>query len=713
MEQWEALIQRLKGYDPTFNEVLLNRAFLFSKKAHSQQVRASGEPYFLHPLKVAQILVDDLHLDCQSVVTALLHDTVEDTLATLEEIDSLFGPEIMQLVDGVTKLSRFGLQSEEERQAENFRKLVLATSSDIRVLLIKLADRLHNMRTLHYVGDDIKCRRIARETMDIYVPLAERMGIQPIKVELEDLAFSVLNSEARKSILARLNYLHEMTGNTVEEIIQQLSYDTKGGNIDAQITGREKTPYSIWRKMQLKNVTFEQLSDIMAFRIVVKNVAECYHTLGILHSRYAVVPGRFKDYISTPKLNGYRSLHTSIMGPRNQRIEVQIRTKEMHYESDLGVAMHWQYKQGPSRDGRHYTWLRGLLEILEQASGPEEFLANTKCEMFPDQVFCFTPKGKVIALPKGSSPIDFAYAVHSEIGNHAVATKINGRQMPLRTILQNGDQVEILTAKNQVPSPSWERFALTGKARSNIRKFLRGQYREQYAAKGQTALMKALAREKLDFDEKAFEIACTHFQAASLEDLYSNIGAEIHTAKEVIAIAYPHRTHRVFEKKAKTKIGTFETPKKENYKGSLAITGLIQGMAVQLAKCCHPLPGEPIVGVVITGKGVTMHAKDCKKVVDFQEPERLLDVAWNDTKSLEQTHIGRLRIIILNQSGSLTSVTAAIAKSGCNIVSMKSTRRTQDFGELSVDVEVTDLDHLNQVITLLRSVPLVNRVERS
>lgn len=712
MEQLEALIQRLKGYDPTFNEELLHRAFIFSRDAHSEQIRASGEPYFLHPLKVAQILVD-LHLDGQSIVTALLHDTVEDTLATLEEIETIFGPEIAQLVDGVTKLTRLRLQSEEERQAENFRKLVIAMSSDIRILIIKLADRLHNMRTLHYVEDDTKCFRIARETMDIYVPLAERMGIQPIKIELEDLAFSVLHPEARKSILARLNYLHEMTGNTVEAIIQQLYYDTKAGNIETQITGREKTPYSIWRKMQRKNITFEQLSDIMAFRIVVRNVADCYHALGILHSRYSVVPGRFKDYISTPKPNGYRSLHTAIMGPKNQRVEIQIRTKEMHYEADLGVAAHWQYKQGHTRDGPHYTWLRSLVEILEQNSA-EEFLEETK-RVFSytkeEPVFCFTPKGELIKLPKKSTPIDFGYAVHSAIGNHAVAAKVNGRQVPLRTVLQNGDQVEIITSKNQTPSPNWESFVVTEKARSNIRRFVRSQLREQYAAKGQNALMKALVRAKLDFNEKALELACKHFQTPLLEDLYSKIGSEALIPKDVIAIAYPQGHQRLSASPSRDQILVPEI-KKEKYKDGLSIKGLIPGLAVQLAKCCHPLPKEPIVGVVVTGRGVTIHARNCSQVSDFPDPERILDLAWDEAEDVKQNFVSRLHVVIINQPSSLEAVTTTISKSGCDISNLKITHRTQEFWELLIDVEVRDLDHLESVMTFLRSVPKVNTVKR-
>src|SRR5260221_8968655 len=439
MRQFE-LDERVKTYDPGANEDALNRAYVFSMKVHGAQMRASGDPYFSHPVEVAGILAQ-MKLDGSSIITRLLHDTVEDTVATLEDIERLFGPDIARLVDGVTKLSRIELQSDQTKQAENFRKLVLAMSEDIRVLLVKLADRLHNMQTLHYIKDEEKRRRIARETMDIYAPLAERIGMHRMKDELEDLAFAELYADPRQSLKTRLAFLREKGGDLVARIIGALDTTLRDGGIaSAQVSGREKSPYAIWRKMQRKNVGFEQLSDIMAFRITVDSVEECYHALGILHSAYPVVPGRFKDYISTPKPNNYRSLHTGVIGPERQRIELQIRTGDMHEVAELGVAAHWIYKQGDGgrTDGRQYRWLRGLLDILDHASGPEEFLEHTKLEMFQDQVFAFTPKGDLIALPRGATPVDFAYAVHSQIGDTCVGAKINGRLLPLRTELANG-----------------------------------------------------------------------------------------------------------------------------------------------------------------------------------------------------------------------------------------------------------------------------------
>src|SRR5437763_8128230 len=518
MRQFE-LVERVKSYDPAVDEDALNRAYVFTVKAHGSQKRASGDPYFSHPVEVAGILAG-MRLDSSSIITGLLHDTVEDTLATLEEIERLFGAEIVRLVDGVTKLSRVELQSGQTKQAENFRKLVLAMSEDIRVLLVKLADRLHNMRTLRFIKDAEKRRRIARETMEIYAQLAERIGMHEMKDQLEDLAFAELYPDAREGIIARLAFLREKGGDLVPRVIAELQKTLRECGVEAQVSGREKSPYSVWRKMRTKNLGFEQLSDIMAFRVVVDTAAQCYHALGALHSRYPVVPGRFKDYVSTPKPNQYRSLHTGVIGPERQRIEVQIRTREMHEVAELGVAAHWTYKQGaPKTEGKQYRWLRELLEILEHASGPEEFLEHTKLEMFQDQVFCFTPKGDLIALPRGATPVDFAYAVHSQIGDTCVGAKINGRLVPLRTQLANGDQVDIVTSKAQTPSPTWERFVVTGKARARIRRFVRTQQRAQYLDLGRAIVQKAFRQHGQGFSERPLEAVLGQFNCTSVEDL--------------------------------------------------------------------------------------------------------------------------------------------------------------------------------------------------
>jgi guanosine-3',5'-bis(diphosphate) 3'-pyrophosphohydrolase len=709
MRQFE-LVERVKGYDPSADEDALNRAYVFSMKAHGSQKRASGDPYFSHPVEVAGILAL-MKLDSASIITGLLHDTVEDTLATLEDIERLFGPDIGKLVDGVTKLSRLELQSDQTKQAENFRKLVLAMSEDIRVLLVKLADRLHNMRTLHFIKDEEKRRRIARETMEIYAPLSERIGMHEMKDELEDLAFAELHPEARQSVMARLAFLRAKGGELVERIMDELKETLAGGGLNAEVSGREKTPYAIWRKMQKKNVGFEQLSDIMAFRIIVDTVEQCYQALGVMHSRYPVVPGRFKDYVSTPKPNNYRSLHSGVIGPERQRIEVQIRTKDMHEVAELGVAAHWVYKQGaPRTEGRQYRWLRELLDILEHASDPQEFLEHTKLEMFQDQVFCFTPKGDLIALPRGATPVDFAYAVHSAIGDTCVGSKINGRLAPLRTQLSNGDQVEIITSKAQTPSPTWERFVVTGKARARIRRFVRTQQRQQYLDLGKAILQKAFRHDGYEFSEKGLEGALKIFNSAGVEDLYVAVGEGLLTGREVVHAIYPPKP----DAKPGKVVPLAAARGKKALENAVPIRGLIPGMALHFAGCCHPLPGDRIVGIVTTGKGVTIHTIDCDALANFADtPERWLDVAWNREGDRETGHVGRINVTLGNEPGSLGSLTTVIGKHHGNISNLKITNRSADFFEILVDIEVTDVKHLTNIIAALRATPVINSVERA
>jgi guanosine-3',5'-bis(diphosphate) 3'-pyrophosphohydrolase len=704
------LVERVKAYDPTADEEALNKAYVFSMQAHGSQKRASGDPYFSHPVEVAGILAQ-MKLDSASIVTGLLHDTVEDTVATLEDISRLFGRDTAFLVDGVTKLSRLELQSDQTKQAENFRKLVLAMSEDIRVLLVKLADRLHNMRTLHFIKNADKRRRIARETMEIYAPLAERIGIHRMKDELEDLAFSELHPEGRDGVLARLAFLREKGGDMVERVLRELTQTlAKGGLTDVSVTGREKQPYSIWCKMQRKNVAFEQLSDIMAFRVVVDNLEQCYQALGIIHSHYPVVPGRFKDYISTPKPNNYRSLHTGIIGPERQRIEIQIRTREMHEVSELGVAAHWSYKQGDGkREGRQYRWLRELLDILEHAQNPEEFLEHTKLEMYQDQVFCFTPKGDLIALPRSATPVDFAYAVHSQVGDTCVGAKINGRIMPLRTQLSNGDQVEIVTSKAQTPSPAWERFVVTGKARARIRRFVRQQQRVQYVNLGKEILAKAFRHEALEFSEKGLEAVLKTFNCTVVDDLYAAVGEGLVTKGEVLNAVFPNRAER-----QSAKVVPLTRGKRTGSDNAVPIRGLIPGMALHFAGCCHPLPGDRIVGIVTTGKGVTIHTIDCDTLESFADtPERWLDVAWDNQDGPGEAHVGRISVMLGNEPGSLGSLTTVIGKNHGNIINLKITNRSTDFFEIIVDIEVKDVKHLTNVMAALRATPVINSVERA
>jgi len=706
------LVERVKAYDPSADEDALNRAYVFAMKAHGSQLRASGDPYFSHPIEVAGILTS-LRLDSASIITGLLHDTVEDTDTSVEDIESRFGKDVARLVDGVTKLSRIELQSESSRHAENFRKLVLAMSEDMRVLLVKLADRLHNMRTLRYVDSVDKRRRIALETMEIYAPLAERIGMQRFKDELEDLAFRELNPDARQSVIKRLEFLKEGGGDLEERVTRELGEALRSEGLEAEVTGRMKAPYSIWRKMQQKDVGFEQLSDIMAFRVVVDSVPACYHALGILHSRYPLVPGRFKDYLSTPKQNGYRSLHTGLIGPHKQRVEVQIRTREMHEIAEYGVAAHWLYKQGGSGAtmGRQYRWLRELLDILDQASNPEEFLEHTKLEMFQDQVFCFTPKGDLIDLPRGATPIDFAYAVHSDIGNTCVGSKVNGRMVPIKTALANGDQVEIITSKTQTPSPDWEKIVVTGKAKACIRRFIRHRQREEYAALGRQLLQRAFRQEGHEFAENAVRGVLRRFKVDAVEDLYAAVGQGEHTAQEVLAAIFPGEKDAGVERKSPPPRARARGGRKDG--NAVAIRGLIPGMAVHFAHCCHPLPGERIVGIVTTGKGVTVHTIDCETLENFQEsPERWVDLAWSLEEG-EDPYTGRLKVTVANEPGSLGAMTTVIGRNRANISNLKIVNRSPDIFEMLVDLEVNDIKHLSNVMAALRAVPAIHSVDRA
>ena len=718
IRQYE-LVERVRAYDPDVDEDVLNRAYVFSMKMHGAQKRASGDPYFLHPLEVAGILTR-YRLDAQTIATALLHDTVEDTLTTVEEIEKVFGPDIGRLVDGVTKLSRIELQSDQTKQAENFRKLLLAMSADIRVLLVKLADRLHNMRTIGYIQSPEKRQRIARETMEIYAPLAERIGMRQIQEELEDLAFAELNPEARASIVTRLDFLRERGGNLVTRIVDQISRTLVEDRMDVWVSGREKSPYSIWRKMQRKNVGFEQFSDIMAFRVVVASVPDCYRALGVLHGRYKLVPGRFKDYVSTPKPNGYRSLHTSVIGPEQQRIEIQIRTRDMHDVAEFGVAAHWSYKDGrpSSAEGNSYRWLRELLELLENASDPQEFLEHTKLELFQDQVFCFTPKGALIGLPRGATIVDFAYAVHSEVGDRCVGGKVNGRMMPLRTQLANGDQVDVITSKAQTPSPLWERFVVTGKARARIRRFIRTQQRSQFASLGRSMLQKAFQAEGYEFADKSVDNVLRGFKCQGAEDLFALIGAGEVTERQVLEAIFPGS--RATAETASRPAGrgragrTAKTASAPAGDGDgIPIRGLIPGMAVHYAECCHPLPGDRIVGIVVPGRGLVIHTIDCDALSELgEQPERWIDVAWDPESGAAGRTVGRIHVVVANEPGSLGALSTVIAKNQGNISNLKIVNRTAQFWEMTIDIEVRNVKHLTHVIAALRATPSISAVER-
>lgn len=693
------------------NLAIIEKALNMAIEGHEGQYRASGEPYILHPIAVAEILAE-LKLDTGSIVTALLHDTVEDTKINKETIRAEFGDDIAKLVDGVTKLAKIEYQPEHIKQAENFRKLLLAISEDIRVLLVKLADRLHNMRTIQHIKNHQKRLRISHETMEIYSPLAERIGIHKFKNELQDLAFAELHPEIRKSILNRLEFLRKEGVPLVETIISEIKTTLSEAGIKAEVAGREKTSCSIWRKMEKKNVAFEQLADIIAFRVLVDSVEDCYRVLGVIHTQYHMIPGGFKDFISTPKNNGYQSLHTLVMGPEQRCIEIQVRTYEMHQVAELGVAAHWAYKQNSNNESSQYRWIRELLEILDNASTAEEFLENTKLEMYYDQVFCFTPKGDLIALPRGATPVDFAFALHSDIGLTCIGARVNGRIVPLKTQLEHGDQVEVLRSKTATPSPSWEKFVVTGKARAEIRKYIRSRQYDEFLNLGRSILLRTFQQSKHEFIESDLANITERFKKESAEDLIAAVGEGIISRIDVLKALHPDQ--KISDKKSLNPLSLLKFKNRrieEEAKKPVSIQGLIPGMAIHFAGCCHPLPGDRIVGIVNTGKGITIHTADCELLENFSgTPERWIDVSWEGIG--EDRYVGRIKITVSNESGSLAMVTNAIAADKANISNIKIVGRSLDFFELLVDIEVKGVNQLSNLIIALRALNCVHSVER-
>jgi GTP pyrophosphokinase len=707
----EGLISTIASYDSTFDKKLVNKAIDYAIKYHGKQLRESGEPYYQHPIEVAQIIAD-MHLDCESVITAILHDTVEDTELTLKDIEREFSPSIAKLVDGVTKLTKIKFQADNIRQAENFRKLLLAMSDDIRVLLVKLADRLHNMRTIDGIKSSEKRNRIALETNEIYGPLAERIGMQEVKLELQDHSFRILLPDVRESITKRLETINSNGEKLIDDVIHEIKNTLNKPKIKARVFGRQKTPYSVWMKMKYKNVGFDQLSDLIAFRVIVKSQNDCYRALGAIHSAYKAVPETIQDFISTPKNNGYRSIHTVVVGPMQNRIEVQIRTEKMHQIAELGVAAHWRYKQNYQADGKQYGWVRELLSILEQTSDPDEFLQNTKLAMYYDQVFCFTPIGNIIPLPKGATTIDFAFAVGTEIGNHCVGAKVNGIVVPLNTKLYNGDQVEIITSKTQSPSPAWEKIAITGKARAEIKKVLRSQQVSQYISMGQAIVEKALDEYGIKEKNQALTKLMKILDKDSVDKIYLEVGEGTLSREEVLK-------HFKSDKKSATNLKStllffgFKSDNQDGLSESIPIHGLIPGMSINFAGCCHPLPGDPIIGVVHTGKGITIHTTDCDTISKYEDtPERLMELAW-DADTSDIPYITRINIMLSNIHGALSVLTKEIASEEANITNLRVLSRNHDFFEISLDIEVRDTEHLQNIINSLLTKNEIHSVERA
>ena len=693
LRQYE-LVEKVRAYDPDADEAMINRAYVFSMKAHGSQKRASGDPYYRHPIEVAGILTD-LRLDDETIVTAILHDTIEDTLATPEEIERRFGKNVARLVDGVTKLSRIEAQSENQRAAENLRKFLLAMSDDIRVLLVKLADRLHNMRTLHFIANEEKRRRIARETMDIYAPLAERIGMYEFMTEMQTLAFREIEPDAYQSISKRLEQLHQGGGDLIDRIGCGLKAHLEANGIEAEVQGREKHPYSIWRKMAERHVSFEQLSDVMAFRAVVGTVEDCYRTLGLIHLRWPMVPGRFKDFISTQKRNGYRSLHTTVIHDEQVRIEIQIRTREMHAQAEHGLAAHWAYKEGEDSATAQHPWISDLIEILDHAASAEELLEHTRMAMYQDRIFAFTPKGELIQLPKGATPVDFAYAVHTDLGDQTVGAKVNGRVMPLRTPLENGDQVDILVSKAQHPQPAWLSFVVTGKARAKIRRFVKSKEREETIALGRKIFDEIVQRLP---DSPGWETMAEALKRLNYHDdqsLMEAIAMKRISDIAVMEALLPGSTGRS---------GVKPPPQRT----AISIKGLTPGVAFQLAQCCHPIPGDRIVGLRREGADLEVHSIGCEQLADGVDAD-WVDLAWGDESD---GGTARLCVVIKNEPGSLAAVAGILGTHGANIVSMDQAGRDGSFHTFHLDIEVHDVQHLMRILAALRAVQVVSSAER-
>ena len=702
----DPIIDKMRAYHASVDAERLARAFDFGRSAHDGQTRASGEPYFTHPIAVANILAD-MRLDEESIITALLHDTVEDCDVTLDTLDSEFGGDVAQLVDGVTKLSRLAIKTlPSSAQAENFRKLLLAMSEDVRVLLVKLADRTHNMRTLSFIPKPEKQIRIARETMDIYAPLAERIGLTQIQSELEESAFEVLHGEMRQSILTRLEFLTSEAKITIPTISVELQSTIERVGIECSVTGRLKSPYSIWRKMQSKAVTMEQLADIVAFRILVPSSEECYRALGQLHQNYPTVMGRFKDYISTPKRNGYQSLHTGLLGPQNHRIEVQIRTPEMHRVAEHGVAAHWQYKDGQLGGPiRKFKWVQELVGLLDEEAGADEFLEHTKMDLYRDQVFCFTPRGDLIALPRGATAVDFAYAVHTQIGETCIGVRINGKTRQLATELQNGDQIDIQTASQAKPRAEWENFVKTGRAKSAIRRFHRAQRVTEFSRIGRALIEKTFRKYDRPFRSRALEQALSAFGVNRVEEVFALVGEDRLSPLRVLERLHPDV---VVDEEG----GRGDRRREADRHPKLKIDGDEAGTAVTIARCCHPLPGEAIVGIFTTGKGITVHKVGCATLSKFSDaPELWLDVSW-EKDSLRRVS-GRLNTVLTNEPGSLASLATVISQQGGNISNIHLTDRNPDFFRFELDLEVNDVEHMRAIIAVLQANKYVESVERA
>ncbi len=713
MRQYE-LVERVTSYDQDADEALLNKAYVYAMKAHGSQKRASGAPYFTHPLEVAQILTD-FKLDAATIVAALLHDVVEDTDATSEEISSIFGSDIAALVDGLTKISRLDLVTKEAAQAENLRKLLLAVSQDVRVLMVKLADRLHNMRTIEHVREE-KRKRISQETLDIYAPLAGRMGMHSIREELEDIAFRALEPDAWETVTRRLTELRAESGDIIEEIEFELEKKLKEHNISATIFGREKRPYSVWSKMERKHLSLNQLSDIFGFRVIVDTADECYQVLGVVHQTWRSVPGRFKDYISNAKQNDYKSIHTTVIGPHRKRVELQIRTKQMDLVAEQGVAAHGFYKdikdaskseEGvsvPAATSNAYRWLRRLVDMMSSSDNPREFLEHTRLELFHDQVFAFTPKGDLIALPKGANAIDFAYSVHTDVGNSCVGCRVNGRHVPLLQELQNGDEVEIITSKAQTPPAAWEGATVTGKAKSAIRRATKLAVRTQYAGLGREILDHCVERAGARYSQSDLEQAVKRLGLKDIDDALAALGRGEISSVDILSVMDIEVTEDTPKPFTRSKGGKKYT--------AIEVRGVDKNLPLKIDPASGAVPGERIVGIFSPGEGITIYPIFARKLQEYEDqPDRWIDLAWGIDVS-EKTYPARIQVVILNEVGALAQVTQIIGDMHANIENLTMVSRQRDFYDLDIVVEVNGIKHLTKLMKGLKNASLVSTVER-
>ena len=719
LRQYE-LIEKVRSYDPTADEAILNRAYVYAMRMHGSQKRASGDPYFAHPIEVAGILTD-YRLDTATIVTALLHDVIEDTPVSAQDITDLFGAEISELVEGVTKLTKLELNSEHTKQAENLRKFILAISKDVRVLMVKLADRLHNMRTLHYIKSPAKRERIARETLDIYAPLARSIGCHRICSELEELAFEHLNPVARDAIGRRLEALRIEQGGAVAVVSAEIAAKLEAGGLSARVFGREKNPYSIWRKLQRKSIGFSQLSDIYAFRVIVDSEEDCYRALGVIHRAWPSVPERFKDFISTPKRNNYRSIHSTVVGPRGMRIEMQIRTEAMDRVAEEGVAAHWRYKdksygfdaeaQADAGGRDPLLNLRHLVQVLEHGGDVEELVEHAKLEMYLDQAFVFTPKGKLVSLPRGAMPLDFAYAVHTDVGDTCIGVKINGELKPLRTTLQNGDVVEVIRGAKPVVPPDWRSLTVTGRARSAIRRHIRQTEKEEFTRLGRATVDQTFERAGKARKDVSLKPALERFAVATEDDLFEIVGRGRISPTQVLDVIFPGL--KASDREAATAVRRIEGGKAARLyvRGG----GLTQGVSLHFGKCCTPVPGDRIVGIIEPdGGGLTVHTIDCAKLAEYEDKEDLWrDLQWTPEAERNTVTLSRLTATIRNAPGVLGQACTVIGEAGGNIVNLRMHRRHADFFDVDFDVEVKDARHLTHIGAALRANPAVETVERS